>query len=297
MDTNPLAPPPAVWIKEHAAHFALGVEILSKLTKGAVYLCKAPELKIEANWPSAKNIEVCTFDGPHPAGLTGTHINFLSGASARKMVWSINYQEVIAVGHLFATGKLMVERLVTLAGPQALKPRLLITNLGADLVELAKGEVAEGETRLVSGSPFFGRKAAPGPTSFLGRFSYQLTLLKEEREREFLGWQAPGFNKFSILRTFAAKFIPGKKFDLGTSQNGSHRAIVPVGAFERVMPQDYLPTLLLKSILSQDTDTAQSLGCLELDEEDLSLCTFVDPGKTDFGPKLREVLNLIEKEG
>lgn len=73
--------------------------------------------------------------------------------------------------------------------------------------------------------------------------------------------------------------------------------MVPVGAYEAIMPLDILPTQLLRYLLVGDTDTAQALGCLELDEEDLALCTFVCPGKYEYGPILRDVLNRIEKEG
>ena len=66
-----------------------------------------------------------------------------------------------------------------------------------------------------------------------------------------------------------------KSFNLTTSQNGSPRAMVPVGAFEMMMPLDILPTQLLRALLVKDTDMAQALGCLELDEEDLALCSFV----------------------
>jgi Na+-transporting NADH:ubiquinone oxidoreductase subunit A len=60
---------------------------------------------------------------------------------------------------------------------------------------------------------------------------------------------------------------------------------------------DLMPTHLLRALLMRDVETSEELGCLELDEEDLELCTFVDPGKNDFGPYLRDVLTTIEKEG
>jgi Na+-transporting NADH:ubiquinone oxidoreductase subunit A len=89
----------------------------------------------------------------------------------------------------------------------------------------------------------------------------------------------------------------GKKFRMSTSTHGSPRAIVPIGAFEAVMPLDIHPTPLIKALIVGDTDTALQLGCLELDEEDLGLCTFADLGKHDFGPVLRTNLTQIEKEG
>jgi Na+-transporting NADH:ubiquinone oxidoreductase subunit A len=143
-----------------------------------------------------------------------------------------------------------------------------------------------------------GRRAA-GWASYLGRYHTQLSVLAEGREREFLGWIRPGKNKFSILNVFLSSLSRAtRKFALTTTQNGSPRAMVPVGNnYEQVMPLDILPTQLLRSLLVGDTEMAQSLGCLELDEEDLALCSFVCVGKYDYGPVLRKNLTQIEKEG
>jgi len=295
MDTNPLSPNPAIWIGAHREAFKTGVQVLSMLPKNKTYVCKSPKLDLSLS--SSGKIEVVDFDGPHPAGNSGTHIHFLDPASQHKTVWYIGYQDVIAIGKLFTSGELFSERLISLAGPVATRPRLIKTMLGANVIDLVAGETNEKQLRAVSGSPLYGHKVEKGAFAYLGRYANQVTLLKEETEREFLGWQKPGFDIFSVMCVFASKLIPGKLFSLGTSKHGSFRAIVPVGAYEKVMPLDILATPLLKSLLSGDTDTAQGLGCLELDEEDLALCTFVDPGKTDFGPVLRQRLIQIEKEG
>jgi Na+-transporting NADH:ubiquinone oxidoreductase subunit A len=73
--------------------------------------------------------------------------------------------------------------------------------------------------------------------------------------------------------------------------------MVPVGSYEAVMPLDILAIQLLRALIVGDTEMARKLGCLELDEEDLALCTFVCPGKYDYAPLLRETLNQIEQEG
>ena len=73
--------------------------------------------------------------------------------------------------------------------------------------------------------------------------------------------------------------------------------MVPIGAYEQIMPLDILPTQLLRALIVGDTASAQELGALELDEEDLALCTFVCPGKYEYGPILRDNLTRIEKEG
>ena len=60
---------------------------------------------------------------------------------------------------------------------------------------------------------------------------------------------------------------------------------------------DILTVPLLRALLIQDTDQAQDLGCLELDAEDLALCSFVCPGKNDYGTALRLNLEQIERDG
>lgn len=295
IDTNPLAPYPEVVIKEHAEAFELGVKTISKLTEGKTFVCVRGGSHI--NVPTEGNIERQEFSGIHPAGNVGTHIHMLDPVGARKMVWHIGYQDVIAVGKLFSTGKLFVERVLSVAGPMATQPRLIKTRLGACLSNLLEGEAKAGDVRRVSGSVFNGREASKAPFCYLGRFHSQITLLEEGHHREFLGWHSPGLEKFSVKNIFLSKLFPNKKFAFDTNTNGSPRAIVPVGSYEKVMPLDILPTQLLRLLLAKDTDGAQELGALELDEEDLALCTYADPGKTDFAPYLRESLNIIEKEG
>ncbi len=232
----------------------------------------------------------------HPAGNAGTHIHHLDPVSATKTVWTISYQDVIAIGLLFTTGVLSTERVISLAGPQVREPRLVRTRLGASLDEINAGQLKDGENRVVSGSVFGGRTAS-GPFAFLGRYHNQISVLAEGRDRPFLHYLRAGFNNFSSLSIYVSSFFKGKTYDFNTTTNGSERAMVPIGAYERIMPLDILPTQLLRSLIVGDTDTAQKLGCLELDEEDLALCTFVCPGKYEYGPILRNNLTRIEKEG
>lgn len=295
IDTNPLAADPSIIINEHAEDFKHGLTILSQLTEGKVYVCQAPDTALPVNQKS--NIEVYTFSGPHPAGLAGTHIHLLDPVNASKSVWTVGYQDVIAIGKLFTTGRLWVERIIAFAGPLVNKPRLIRTRLGASTQDLVLGEVQNIPSRIVSGSVLHGH-TANNWAAYLGRFHNQISVIAEGIERELLGWIRPGGKgKFSSLNVFFSSIFRQKEVALTTSQNGSPRAMVPVGVFERVMPLDILPTQLLRSLLVKDTDTAQALGCLELDEEDLSLCSFVCSGKYDYGPALRSNLTQIEIEG
>ncbi|REL28795.1 Na(+)-translocating NADH-quinone reductase subunit A [Thalassotalea euphylliae] len=292
MDTNPLAANPEVIINEQAEAFKQGLVVLSRLTEGEVFVSKAPS----ANIPTNANEVVTEFAGKHPAGLVGTHIHFLKPVGADKSVWHLNYQDVIAFGQLFTTGQLNSNRVVSFAGPAAKQPSLVRTVLGANINELAAGETTDGEVRLVSGSLLQGQTAKT-VHGYLGRYHNQVVALLEGREKEFIGYMYPGPNKFSVTRAYMSHLFKGKLFNMTTTTNGSSRAMVPIGNYERVMPLDILPTLLLRDLAAGDTDSAQQLGALELDEEDLALCTFVCPGKTDYGVLLRDCLTTIEKEG
>ena len=292
MDTNPLAANPELIINEQSEAFKQGLTVLSRLTKGEVFVSKAPG----ANIPVADNVSVNEFAGKHPAGLVGTHMHFLKPVSADKFAWHLGYQDVIAYGQLFTTGELNSTRIISLAGPAATTPRLVKTILGANTAELIAGEATEGELRVVSGSVLLGSHAQ-GVHSYLGRYDVQISLILEGREKELIGYMYPGPNKFSVTRAYMSHFFPKKLFSMTTTTNGSSRAMVPIGNFERIMPLDILPTMLLRDLAAGDTDSAQQLGVLELDEEDLALCTFVCPGKTDYGVLLRDCLTTIEKEG
>ncbi|CAH3597384.1 Na(+)-translocating NADH-quinone reductase subunit A [Enterobacter cloacae] len=294
IDTNPLSADPQPLILAERKAFDAGLTVLTRLTPGKVHVCQASGGKLGGH-PQGQ-VAFNEFAGPHPAGLVGTHIHFLEPVSLTKQVWHLNYQDVIAIGKLFTTGELCAERIIAIGGPQATQPRLVRTLLGADLTALLAGETKEDENRIISGSVLSGRHAT-GPMAWLGRFHLQVSVVLEGREKELFGWVLPGAEKYSVTRTTLGHFLRRKLFNFSTSTNGGERAMVPIGNYERVMPLDILPTVLLRDLLAGDTDGAQALGCLELDEEDLALCTYVCPGKYEYGPVLREVLTRIEQEG
>ncbi|MFI3223359.1 MAG: Na(+)-translocating NADH-quinone reductase subunit A [Methylococcaceae bacterium] len=295
IDTRPLAADPAIIIRERSNDFNNGLTVLANLTAGKLYVCKATGVDM----PVANVATVAEFSGPHPAGLPSTHIHFIDSVNINKFAWHLDYQAVIAIGALFTTGKLNVERIISLAGPTVKNPRLIRTRVGANTDDLVAGELLDDvESRVISGSVLYGHTASDW-SAFLGCYSNQVTALQEGRDREFFGWIVPGKNKYSALNVYTSSVDrkDHRLFPLTTDKNGSNRAIVPVGAYESVMPMDILATPLLKALVVGDSDQAQLLGCLELDEEDVSLFTFIDPGKHDFGPVLRANLTKIEKEG
>ncbi len=295
VDTSPLAAEVDVALSGKQQSFERGLEALARLTDGPVYVCKSPDSAVSV--PSGGRFTVEEFSGPHPAGTVGLHIHYLDPVNAEKLVWHANYQDVAAFGKLFASGELDVSLVISLAGPSVTRPRLLATRIGASTDDLVERELSSGDNRVISGSVLAGRMASGEVFGYLGRYHQQISAIPEQRGRQFLGWLTPGVDSYSTINTFVSKLIPGKKFSLGSSTNGSDRAMVPIGMYERVMPMDIMPTFLLRALLVSDIEGAQQLGCLELDEEDLALCTFVCPSKAEYGPLLRSVLTTIEKEG
>ena len=298
IDTNPLAADPSVIVQSRPAEFIAGLEALSTLIEEPLRVCHAPGITLPGEELAVATFHV--FSGPHPAGLVGTHIHFLSPVREGISVWHIGYQDVIAVGHLFRTGEILTDRVIALGGPPLANPRLVRTRIGTSLTELVADEetMDEQPLRIISGSILSGRSAI-APVDFLGRYHNQVSCLAEGGDREFLGWLRPGENTFSLRRIFASRWHPlgNRHFAMNTNTHGSPRAIVPIGMYEDVMPLDIVATPLLKALLTEDTEYAQKLGLLELDEEDLALCTFVCPGKHEYGALLRRSLSRIEAKG
>jgi Na+-transporting NADH:ubiquinone oxidoreductase subunit A len=295
IDTNPLAPVPDVVVERRREDFDRGLAAIAKLTEGPTHLCvhASSEIPQHVNAP----VEVQRFAGPHPAGDAGLHIHLIDPVGRSRTVWTIGYQDVIAIGSLLTTGRLDVERVIALAGPALPEPELVVTRLGASIDDVV-GELPEDvEVRRIAGSVLSGKAASGEIFGFLGRFHNQITVLREGRERVFLGWLTPGIAAFSSIPIYLSRLLPNKLFSFTTTTNGSPRAMVPIGMYERVMPMDILPTFLLRALVVGDVEQAEKLGILELDEEDLALCSFVCPGKTNYGPLLRRNLEMIEKEG
>jgi Na+-transporting NADH:ubiquinone oxidoreductase subunit A len=294
MDTHPLAPSVSSILEKQETEFVQGVSLLAKLTDGTVFVCKSPEDTLPDL--KEKKVKVEEFSGPHPAGNVGTHIHFLDPVSRKKTVWHIGLQDVIAVSKLFTTGKLHTDRIISLAGPAVTNPRLIRTQIGADISEILPDELNPGENRVISGSVLSGHQATE-VLGFLGRYHQQISAVPEDRKRVFLGWLSPGYNLFSTKNILLSSFFKPKPCDMTTSVQGQVRAILPSGTFEDLMPLDIMPLFLMRALAVDDVEEAEALGALELDEEDLSLCAFACPSKLEFGPILRRNLTIIEKEG
>lgn len=296
MDTNPLSVNVNHILNTNKDYFKAGLKVIKTLTKNKIFVCVDSEFSIDLE----SDDQICeeVFDGPHPAGLAGTHMHFLSPPTLTNVNWSINFQDVIFLGEFFLTGKIPVHKIISLAGPQVLEPRLIKTRVGACTDEICAGELTHRDNRIISGSVINGREAI-GPYAYLGKYHSQISVVCESSkvDREFMNWLNPGARKFSKIPLFTSKLFPSKEFKFKTLMNGSDRAIVPIGVYEEVMPLNILATILMRYIAVGDSEKIQELGGLGLDEEDLALCSFVCPSKYDFGSLLRKNLTQIEVEG
>jgi len=310
IDTDPHAPLPEVVLEDRMEDFILGTSLVAKLLDGPTYLCVSEYSEIGDRAPEGVRVE--RFAGPHPSGTVGLHIHCLRPVNRNRSVWHIGYQDVAAVGRLFSTGRLDVSRIISIAGPTVEDPRLTRTRLGACVSQIVQSDLeaaekvarkttgdadATIEIRAISGSVLSGKRTHGDAFDFMGRYDRQISLLEEDREHVFLGWLTPGSNLFSITGIYLSKIFKPSRYRFTTNLNGSPRAMVPLGLYERVMPMDIMPTFLLRALIVGDIERAEELGVLELDEEDLALCTYVCPGKTNYGPILRKNLETIEKEG
>ena len=291
LDTNPLAADPEVLVQRRPKHFLTGLRVLRRLLKVPLHLCTRPQ----ADLPGMDEDGIASwgFAGPHPAGLPSTHIHNIDPVHTSKQVWHIEARDVLAIGHLFTTGKLSTEKIIALAGPGVQYPRLINTRVGASLQDICRDElVPGGNWRILSGSVLDGR-IQTSSTGYLGRYHRQVTVIGEGDGRSLFAWLAPGSNRFSRTGLFASRLFKNKRFSMTTAAWGGRRAIYPLPVYDAVMPLDIMAIPLLKSLAVGDTEKAAALGCLELIEEDLALTSFVCPGKNEFGPMLRVVLNAI----
>ena len=294
LDTEPLAADPRLAIEEDADAFAKGVAAVALLTEGATYLCQGAGAPLPGH--DTPGVEAVSFEGPHPAGLAGTHVHFLAPVSAASSVWTIGYQDVIMIGRLLLSGHYDASCVVALTGPVCANPRLVRTVAGASIADLAADDLPAGlPVRMISGSVLSGR-AGDGISAYLGRYARQITLIEEDRKQIPMGWIRPMVDKYAVQPVLGSA-LSKKLYPLTSNLNGGRRAMVPLGTFEELMPQDFLPTQLLRALLVMDTDQAQALGALELDEEDLGLVGFACPAKYEYAMALRDCLTKIEKEG
>jgi len=293
-DSNPLAPDNDFILHGHGDEFQTGLDAIAKLTSGKVHLNTNADATTSKVFTNSKNVQINKISGPHPAGNVGVQIHHIDPINKGDVVWYLSPQDVLVVGRLFSEGRLNASRIVALTGSELNKGRYHKTIIGASIKNMVADNVKDGNLRYISGNALTGTKIAQD--GYLGFYDTQITVLPEGDQPEFLGWMAPGFNKFSLSRTFLSWLTPGKLYNLNTSLNGENRAYVVTGQYEQVLPMDIYPLQLIKSIMIEDVEQMENLGIYEVAEEDFALCEYVCTSKLEVQKLIREGLDLIKKE-
>ncbi len=294
-DSAPLAPDLDFVMKEKNESFQNGINALSRLTEGMVHININAKTTASPVFTQAKNVQINSFDGPHPAGNVGVQIHHIDAVNKGETVWYVHPQDVAIIGNLFLKGRLEANRLVALTGSQIERPSYYNLPIGSAVKNMiADGGIKTGATRIVSGNILSGRKA--GSDGFIDFYDTQVTALPEGEEPEFMGWLSPGLNKFSMSRTFFSWLTPNKVHAFTTNLHGEERPFVVSGEYEKVFPMDIYPVQLLKSILIEDLDMMEKLGIYEVTEEDFALCEVVCTSKIKSQEIIRQGLEMMRKE-
>ena len=272
-DTAPLSPDNDFIIENQNDALAKGIDVLSKLTDGNVYInvCKDVPWHVSTD---AKNVVVTEFEGPHPAGIIGTQINAISPINKGEIVWYCYPQDIITIGKLFLTGRYDSTRIIATTGSAVKNPHYYQTRIGADITPILN---IDDNARVISGNVLTGTKITDNP--FLGFHDSQVTVIPEGNKYKLFGWLKPVFKRFT-----------------DTNTNGDTRPYIMTGQFEKVFPFDIYPMQLIKACLIKDIEQMEELGIYEVDTEDFALCEVIDPSKTPIQQIIREGLEFIRKE-
>ncbi|MFI3249027.1 MAG: Na(+)-translocating NADH-quinone reductase subunit A [Rikenellaceae bacterium] len=295
-DSSPLAPDFNFALSADMGSIQKGIEVLQALTSGSVNL--GLKAQAEGEFKALKGAELNTFSGKHPAGNVGVQIHHIDPVNKGELVWTINIQDLAIVGRLFSTGKVDMTKVVAVAGSEVEKPKYCKVITGAPISSIVAGNVkaqAEGDSvRYISGSVLTGVKSSA--EGYLSFYANAVTLIPEGDKYELLGWAMPRFNKFSVSRAYFSWLFPSKKYRLDSNLNGGERAFVVTGLYEKYLPMDVLPMHLLKAVIAGDIDGMENLGIYEVIEEDLALCEYVDPSKSEMQELIRKGINIMIKE-
>lgn len=295
-DTSPLAPDLDFTVMGEKETFQMGVDALSMLTEGNIYLSLNNDYPPNEVFAKATGVILNYFTGPHPAGNVGIQIHHIAPINKGEVVWTIDPLSVIILGRLFLNGIYDTTKVIALAGSEVAKPKYFITKAGASIKNLVHNNITQPNEKLrfISGNVLTGTRIEP--QGHIGMYDNMVTVIPEGNHYEFFGWASPGFNKYSSTRSFFSKLIPDRKFALHTNLNGGERAFVLTGQYDRVLPMDIFPVHLLKAILAGDIEKMENLGIYEVAEEDFALCEYVCTSKTEVQRIIRDGIEMMIKE-
>lgn len=296
-DSSPLAPDFDFALKAEFENIQTAVNALAKLTIGGVHLSFNPDNCSSSPFHRLENTIQHVFAGPHPAGNTGIQIHHINPINKGEVVWTVDMYALAAIGRLFNKGIYDVHKTIPVTGPRAVNPSYITCLPGMKISDIAEyiDNTGELDVRAISGNVLSGDNV--GKDGFLGFYHNQITFISEGKYHEMFGWAKPfRTKKFSVSRSYFSWLMPKKEYSLDTNINGGERAFVVTGEYEKVLPMDIYPMFLLKAILAEDIDKMEALGIYEVAEEDLALCEFVCPSKTEIQDIVSKGIALMVKE-
>ncbi|MBC8257061.1 MAG: Na(+)-translocating NADH-quinone reductase subunit A [Candidatus Marinimicrobia bacterium] len=272
-----------------------GIDVLQSLTNGAVNLV-SPKNDSNSKLTDLFNVQHHTYSGPHPSGNVGVHVSHIDPIKNKDdSIWYISLQDVISIGTLFLTGKVDYRKIIMVAGSAVSEKQHYSINRGTLISQILNNNNLDTGARIISGDVLTG--SISNMDNAIGFYHEAITVIPNVPDRVFMGWISPGFSKYSLSNTFLSKILPKREQVLTSSMNGSKRAILPIGAIEKVMPLNILPTMLVKSIIANDIENMEQLGIYECDAEDFALCSFSDASKMDITGIIQNGLDFAEAEG
>lgn len=295
-DSNPLAPDNDFILRGKNAEFNAGVEVLKKLTDGAVNL----QVRKTADdvFVKAEGVELNTVIGPHPAGNVGVQIHQIDTINKGDVVWYMNPQDVLIVGRMALTGNYDASKTIAVAGENVENRKYYKTIIGANISSIFDQKSIQENSRIVSGNVLTGSNISSD--GHLGFYDNQITVIPEGNDYKFFvkdGWLSAGLSKFSASRAYPTWLLPkSKNYSIDTNLNGEERAFVVTGQYEKVFPFNIYPVHLVKSIITNDIEKMENLGIYEVAPEDFALCEFVCTSKINVQEIVREGLDLIYEE-
>ena len=296
-DSSPLAPDYDFALHGEDKNFQNGINVLKQLTTGKVHLTTNGAGNPDAIFTGAIGVEKNTISGKHPVGNVGTQIHHIDPINKGEVVWTVNAQDVVMMGRVFTTGKFDLSKVIAVTGSEIKNPKYIKTIVGTSVKNILAGAIKGDNYRVISGNVLTGNKISED--GYLGYYDSQITVIPEGNEPMFSftkGWLGPGFNKFSVNRTYFSWLTPNKKRRLDTNLNGEIRSFVMTGEMEKVFPFDIYPMHLIKSVMYNDLDEMESLGIYEVAPEDFALCEFVCTSKIDIQDVIRKGLDEVYSE-
>ena len=292
--TVPLAADTEFTLAGQVAVLQKGIDALAELAPVHVSLdarCKG------SSFTALTGCTLHYFKGAHPAGNVGVQISHISPILKGETVWTVSPAALLAIGKLFTTGRLDLRRKIAVCGPAAIEPAYVEAVPGTPLSML--GAFMGGSTediRIINGDLLSGSATPAG--GYIARDTDQITIIREGREQELLGWINPiRAHQFSADRSYFSRFFPRKRYDMDTNLHGGPRPfLMNDNYYSRVLPMDIYPVFLAKACLAADIEKMEKFGIYEVLPEDLATCEFVDPSKNDIQDMIARGIDLMLKE-